>query len=248
VWAVAWANPKFGTKLASASYDRKVIVWSEENGFWVKSYVYSGSELSVNSVAWAPHEHGLMLACASSDGTISILSQNVNSNEWGPPVRIKAHDFGVNSVSWAPTSIPLSILNVPESKESSILRFVSGGCDNLVKIWAHDKNGWKIEATLEGHADWVRDVAWSPNVGLPYSTIASCSQEGLVIMWVQSDRKTWSKEEIRDPIFQNTSIWRVSWSTAGNILAVSSGDNTVTLWKENLEHQWKCISNLSEQQ
>ena len=28
----------------------------------------------VNSVAWAPHEFGLMLACASSDRSISILS------------------------------------------------------------------------------------------------------------------------------------------------------------------------------
>lgn len=27
----------------------------------------------VNSVAWAPHELGAILACASSDGKISIL-------------------------------------------------------------------------------------------------------------------------------------------------------------------------------
>lgn len=27
----------------------------------------------VNSVAWAPHELGAMLACASSDGKISVL-------------------------------------------------------------------------------------------------------------------------------------------------------------------------------
>lgn len=29
---------------------------------------------TVNSVAWAPHEHGLILACASSDGKASILT------------------------------------------------------------------------------------------------------------------------------------------------------------------------------
>ena len=28
----------------------------------------------VNSVAWAPHEYGLILACASSDGFISVLT------------------------------------------------------------------------------------------------------------------------------------------------------------------------------
>ena len=32
------------------------------------------------------------------------------------------------------------------------------------------------EEKLEAHSDWVRDVAWAPNVGLPVSTIATCSQ------------------------------------------------------------------------
>lgn len=35
---------------------------------------------------------------------------------------------------------------------------------------------WLEEEKLEAHSDWVRDVAWAPNIGLPMSTIASCSQ------------------------------------------------------------------------
>ena len=35
---------------------------------------------------------------------------------------------------------------------------------------------WVEEEKLEAHSDWVRDVAWATNVGLPVSTIASCSQ------------------------------------------------------------------------
>ena len=35
---------------------------------------------------------------------------------------------------------------------------------------------WIEEEKLEAHSDWVRDVAWAPNVGLPVSTFASCSQ------------------------------------------------------------------------
>lgn len=35
---------------------------------------------------------------------------------------------------------------------------------------------WKEEQKLEAHSDWVRDVAWAPSIGLPTSTIASCSQ------------------------------------------------------------------------
>lgn len=29
---------------------------------------------------------------------------------------------------------------------------------------------------LEGHTDWVRDVSWAPNIGLPRSYIATASQ------------------------------------------------------------------------
>jgi protein transport protein SEC13 len=44
------------------------------NGQWVKFYEYANHDSSVNSVCWAPHDYGLILACGSSDGSISILS------------------------------------------------------------------------------------------------------------------------------------------------------------------------------
>lgn len=37
---------------------------------------------------------------------------------------------------------------------------------------------WVTEAVLEGHEDWVRDVAWAPSENQNLSTIASC---GMVI-------------------------------------------------------------------
>lgn len=57
-------------------------------------------------------------------------------------------------------------------------RFASAGCDNLVKIWGfrEDSQQWVEEEILEGHTDWVRDVAWAPNIGLPRSYIATASQ------------------------------------------------------------------------
>ncbi len=42
--------------------------------------------------------------------------------------------------------------------------------------------------------------------------------------------------------------WHVSWSVSGNMLAVSGGDNKVTLWKESLAGgEWTCISDLDKQ-
>lgn len=110
MWQVSWAHPKWGTVLASCSYDRKVIVWKEVNpSTWQQVFTHSehmGSvsaaanpsapvpvpfaavppavavnarplahpALQVNSIAFCPHEFGLELACASSDGTVSLLA------------------------------------------------------------------------------------------------------------------------------------------------------------------------------
>ena len=32
--------------------------------------------------------------------------------------------------------------------------------------------------------------------------------------------------------------WRVNWSVTGNILAVSSGDDDVSMWKETIQGEW----------
>lgn len=47
------------------------------------------------------------------------------------------------------------------------------------------------------------------------------------------------------PVF-SAPVWRVSWSLTGNILAVACGDNTVSLWKEAANNEWKCLSTLNE--
>jgi hypothetical protein len=40
----------------------------------------------------------------------------------------------------------------------------------------------------------------------------------------------------------NTTVWHVSWSLTSNMLAVSSGDNKVTIWKENHFGNYVCIN------
>lgn len=75
IWQVAWAHPKFGSILASCSYDRKVCVWKEvQPQQWTQIYTYAEHQSSVNAISFAPHELGLKLACASADGSISILT------------------------------------------------------------------------------------------------------------------------------------------------------------------------------
>eukprot|EP01114_Cavostelium_apophysatum_P013548 TRINITY_DN3303_c0_g1_i1.p1 TRINITY_DN3303_c0_g1~~TRINITY_DN3303_c0_g1_i1.p1 ORF type:complete len:313 (-),score=52.76 TRINITY_DN3303_c0_g1_i1:48-986(-) len=245
VWQVVWAHPKFGSILASCSYDRKIIIWKETSANqWSRLFEYDKHESSVNSISWAPHEFGLCLIGASSDCTISVITLK-GDNSWDA-VRIpQAHSIGVNSVSWAPALSAGSLVNSSAAPTTLTKRFVSGGCDNLVKIWRffENENAWRTEETLEHHTDWVRDVAWGPSIGLPASVIASCSQDGTVVIWSQENNAAWSKKVL--PKFPDV-VWRVSWSITGNILAVAGGDNKVTLWKESADGEWRCISSLDE--
>lgn len=58
-----------------------------------------------------------------------------------------------------------------------------------MQVWRYDQKlgDWQQDgATLVGHTDWVRDVAWAPNLGLPKTVIASAGQDGKVLIWMES--------------------------------------------------------------
>lgn len=109
----------------------------------------------VNSVAWAPHELGAMLACASSDGKISVLEYRgkkknllvavrdllidciVEDGSW-ETYMIEAHGIGCNAVTWAPSAMPGSLVQTSGGAPPNVnlvKKIVSAGCDNLLKIW-----------------------------------------------------------------------------------------------------------------
>eukprot|EP00871_Galdieria_phlegrea_P002259 jgi/Galph1/3033/GphlegSOOS_G1680.1 len=253
VWQVAWAHPKFGNILASCSYDCTVVLWLEESpGSWSQLYRYDQRGASVNAVEFSPHEYGLCLACASSDGYVAVLTRRPDGSfeekllSEATDASIPTHTIGANSVSWAPAVQPGALFShersVPPTK-----RVVTGGCDNLVKVWYCDSAGnWNLEGEpLIKHTDWVRSVAWAPSIGLSVNTIATCSQDKTVVIWTQDESSLeWSPQELAK---MESPVWSVSWSFIGNVLAVSSGDNTVTLWKEDADGTWRNIKQFDGQ-
>ena len=257
VWEVAWAHPKFGVLLASCGYDRKVIVHREaQPGVWQQIKTYAEHESSVNSVSWGPHEYGLCLACASSDGRVTVLRHN-DDDTWSAQ-QFQDSTLGVNSVSWAPYNsmgnftegYPTGNVGADGRQElagaGQLQRLVTGSCDNVVRVWRLDPGArdWHLEHTLKQHSDWVRDVAWAPFMGVPCNTLASCGEDGAVHIWRQeSAGGPWTASLLKE--FGHT-VWRVSWSVTGSVLAVSSGEHSVTLWKESLDRSWVQISSIED--
>lgn len=213
----------------------------------------------MNSISFSPHAFGLNLACASSDGKVSIFSQV--GGEWQSQV-ISAHSTGSNSVSWAPSAAPSSLFAVDfkalDEKPVPLgpKMIATGGCDNTVKLWKaieeEGENGvlkekWILEATLDDHTDWVRDVCWRPSLGQVGHILVSCSQDKTVLFWKFNDEaKKWESKPLKQQPFADT-LWRVSFSEYGHLLAVSCGDNTVTIWRENFDDgTWELAGNVNE--
>lgn len=239
VWQVAWGHPKFGKLLASASFDHRIIVWKEDaNGSWTQAHTSTAHSASVNSICFGPHELGLALVAASSDGSISVHTYSAEAG-WQTDKIEAAHTLGVLSVSWAP-AVPRGSLTSGRAPGQPVRRFVSGGCDNTVKVWFYNDVGhrWEQEhCTMAAHSDWVRDVAWAPNLGLPLNTIATAGQDGIVNICSEERDGRWSSKLLHD---FGTPVWRVNWSVTGGLLSVSDAKCNVTVWKQT-DDKWEVV-------
>lgn len=150
--------------------------------------------------------------------------------------------FGITSEFKCPP-IPRNKFNNPFKFESGL--YITKPLPSNPFFSSPETKEYTPTKLLEGHTDWVRDVAWSPSI-LTKSYIASASQDNTVRIWTNADPTgqpdNWKCHELQF----NCVLWRVSWSMSGNILAVSGGDNHVSLWKENLRGDWEKVKDIEE--
>ena len=70
---------------------------------------------------------------------------------------------------------------------------------HLLQVWRWNEaqSQWAAEGPpLLGHADWVRDVAWAPSLGLPKTTLASAGQDGKALVWAEDGAGAWTPTEL----------------------------------------------------
>ena len=230
VWMVDWAHPSFGVALASCSYDGQAIVWkgTDEGTTWKPSHIISNHAASVNAISFAPQHFGLAVATAGSDGHVFVST--CPEGIWRESVSIAeaakqgndAHALGAMAVSWAPMPGP----------DAPVL-IASGGADNKVKLWSHDlqSGAWTLVKSFEGHADWVRDVAFSPDASSRFIVLASCSQDKTVVIR-RAERANPTVWEESSPVTFSDTVWRLSWSPCGSMLLVTSGDAQAFVLKQ----------------
>ncbi len=161
---------------------------------------------------------------------------------------------GCNALSWAPAA-HVGGTSSAGGVTAFVKRIATAGADGQVRLHvgtydpATGGERWAAPVALPGspHAEWVRDVAWSPASGMGGNTLASASDDGVVALWTQGvpgDDATWRVEAVL-PAFSSPA-WRVSWSVTGHLLAVSCADNTFSLWRQALAGEWQHVSGVPD--
>ncbi|BDA73166.1 WD-40 repeat-containing protein [Calothrix sp. PCC 7716] len=196
-----------GQIIASSSLDKTIKLWHIDG---LELATFKGHSAPVWGLAWSPD--GSFIASAGTDSVVKMW-QTKNPLQ----TTITAHPNGIYAVDTSPDSTTIATAGM--------------GKDNTVKLW--NRQG-KLLATWTGHKAPVMYIDISPNGKL----IASASVDGTIKLW-QRDANL-QKQAPTEP--QNTALVKtinsskamvvsVAFSPQGNILASSSQDGTVKLWK-----------------
>lgn len=232
---VAWSPD--GTRLASVSSDRTIVIWDVAEERPLLRLV--GHQLEVLGVTWSPN--GKHLASASWDHTVRVWDVTTAKET----VVFKGHTEEVFAVAWSPDGSQIAsggrdrkicvwdvgdgtIRQVLDGHESTVTsldwhpngqRMVSGARDNSVRMW--DVAGQQELQKLVGHGNWVNDVDWSAD-GV---SLASASNDQTVRIWNAE-----TGQELRCLHGHVQGVASVAWSPDSTRLISSSDDQTIKVW------------------
>lgn len=253
VLMTSWAPHSFpGSMLASACADGTVVVWSDtqSNHQWSRVYTKPVGCVPL-CVRWGPAEHGLLFACALSNGKAMVF--HGQQQQWQHTV-IDAHSAVCTSLSWSPSLAPGAMMVMPLSaqhpnpQQASLfppLRLVTAGSERGVYIWrfaVQDRHWVREELSTDLCTAHWQEVSWAPNNGLPFTYIAAGSADGLVVIWSQDGLDGKWKAVLLPQ--QEDRIGRLSWSHVGSFLLISCANGAASMWKEQSSGEWEQVSSL----
>jgi WD40 repeat protein len=244
VTSIAW-NPA-GDKLASASWDRTVIIWDVNTQETLT--VFRGHEFAVSSVAW--HPDGSMVASGDLNGAVQIWDPLRGQSLYvsGDPAAGSSYSVGWSVDGRFASSDVLHgvcIRNVETNRCTLQIRghiypmiwspngaMIATASEAEVQIW--DTTTGEHLRTFEGH--WHNEyafrtlaLAWSPDD----NSLASNSVDKTVRIWDATTGDTLAVLEeglYIEPARVLGYVNSLAWSPDGTRLAAAGDDGFVRIW------------------
>ncbi|KAG2032003.1 quinon protein alcohol dehydrogenase-like superfamily [Suillus americanus] len=198
-----------GKKVVSGSEDSAVRLWDIDTCKVIAKW--TGHTNDVVSVCWS--RDGRRVLSGSDDGTARQWDVETGDEESGETIlaSIKTGHKEVWAVVYSPdmTLIATGGRDGPATEE---LKY-------SIQIW--DAKTGKLVATLKGHTEEVRCLAWTKNG----KTLISGSFDNFIRIW---DTTKWEQTAVLDE--HTDVVFAIAISPNGRILASASFDKTARLW------------------
>ena len=184
-------------QLASAGDNRTINIWDPNAKSLIKSLTVS---YLPNAVGWS--YDGNYLAVGDDYGYVQVWE----TQNWTQVLSQRQHDGAVLSIAW------------PHGNSRYL---ASGGVDNMGWVWDLQT---QVNAPLDLHTDWVRDVKWLPGDSL----LVTAADDFQTVIW------RWGKNQeatVKYPLV-NRSNWHyaVAISDDGQLAVVAIGEGIVGFW------------------
>jgi nucleoporin SEH1 len=172
-------------------------------------------------------------ATVPSSGPIFGGSLDVNTTQASSADIMGKSEQGLTCVSW--NTCPFEPAKI-----------AVGGYSSRAVVLSLEESKWSEECVLGEHSGVVHDIAWAPTMGRNYHQIATASREPTFRIHTLNRAANGSLEyRSSQTIESNSDVWRVAWNATGTVLATSSEDGTLALWRKDYNGEWKSVQTLA---